>query len=284
MVDYFTAYLPAMVRNTSLTTPSKHRAYLNSLLFSHRFVQSSNENGFSDPRGYIQKTEDLCKQRHQRLTRQGVVITHIYDQRLDARIYTLSTTVKGWCLGIAAYWIKHKRNGDNPFPKTIYTSSELSKETGVPIQLMKNQDKLTKFFQGQTNVAPKGVAWNVKNALDYIAGGRYSNAGPVIDFKLHRGGRKLKDMCRQFFGLLAPKSAPGHVRARDRFIVVLNLESGGHLAALDMVDVEYFDPNFGVMTTLKKNRKALVEFIFGSLSQVCYQGNSINSIQMYRIE
>ncbi|MCG8473763.1 MAG: YopT-type cysteine protease domain-containing protein [Desulfobacterales bacterium] len=285
MDHYFNLYIPAFVQGGAAAPGSKHAAYRAKLQRHEGFVSNTQKNGHKDINAYIGLHEQVFRTLKTTLARQRVVLKHMYCQDLDYRLYAHNFTTNGWCLGIAGFWLRQKRNGVNVFPNVIYNSYDLETDKGAPIKLMSNQQKLLEHA-GMVQVGGQDkIPFQAKNVLDYIAGGHHSGGIPSIWLNMTNGKEQIGVQSRRLHSMLAPRAASAEEKAADRFIVLHFLEGGGgHMMALDMEAVEFFDPNFGVFTVANQSRQKLIDFVFQKFYPICYPRDRIKDFYIVRIE
>ena len=285
MDHYFNLYLPSIVSGNPVADGSKHSAYRIRLMRHGGFATSNQKSGHKDIKAYIDRYEQEYRRLQGALAREKVVLKHIYCQTLDYRLYAHNFTENGWCLGISGFWLHQKRSGVNIFPRVIYNSEDLETDKGAPIKLMSNQSKLLQHPDMVKVGGQNAIPFQAKNVLDYIAEGRHSGGTPSVYLSMTRNPERIPAEVKRFHSMLAPRSAPPEQKAADRFIVLHFLAGGGgHMMALDMEAVEFFDPNYGVFTVANQSRQKLVDFLFRKFYPTCYPGVGVEDFFIIRIE
>ncbi|MCG8470594.1 MAG: C58 family peptidase [Desulfobacterales bacterium] len=261
---------------------TKHEAYFRTLATMPKFLERRQLSSLEETRSFIDSEVMGFARLASKISRERVVFQHMYAQDLDSRLYQLNQPGSGWCLGISGYWLRNKRQGINVFPNIVYNDEELSKSTGAPIKLMENQKKMKRLEAGLVDIG--GTSLGSKNTLDYIAGGKASNAPPVVNLDMTSGRGRIDAESRRFYSLLAPRGAQPGEYPPDMFLVGMTGKKWGkHMMALDLNGVEFFDPNFGVFAPANKSRQKLVDFLFKSFFPIFYDDIDVTAFKLYRI-
>lgn len=279
--DFFNVYVPCKMRGEEPVVVSKAYDYIRMLVSMHDFLQRIKCEDHQGAMDAVLRYVSGYAANAAAMVPWGVCFSHCYSQSLDYRVYQNTQPGYGWCLGFAAYWLKHKRHGVNVFPNTAYSDAELGSEMGTPIRLMKNQAKMVQADGANVEIGAGNRA--LKNVLDYIAGGRHDNAAPVVKFDLTAEPGRIDAEIRKFMGVLSPNATPREARYRDLFIIGFTGDEGNHAMALDMRDLEFFDPNKGVISPSGGSREKLVHFLFRGFFPIFYPGKTISKFEIHRI-
>ncbi|MCG8473088.1 MAG: hypothetical protein MI742_14705 [Desulfobacterales bacterium] len=279
MSDFFNKFLFSRIHGVPLDPTSKHLAYIHSLRSLERFLSVNDLKRAADVSEHVGMCIEFFKAIRKVCHAQGIAIKHHYSQDLDSRMYLHEVSQGGWCLGIAAYWLKKKSSGQDLFPSEIYQDKELREAYGTPIRLMKNQMQMIKH-RGQVNAG--GTDIRVKNVLDYLVDGLSGNPRANLVF----GGDQLKSepdfLHRSLYSQLTPRSAPRAERRKDLFYVNIDFVGKGHVLALDFESNELFDPTYGIFFPRNGSRELLVKFFFHHFFANCY-AHDVDKIQFYRV-
>ena len=282
MSDFFNTFAKALMENERAPIDSKHGMYLAEISVHPQMMKDLEVNSARDLNVLVrEKFEDLAVTRLKYRRRYEVSIRHPYIQDYDIRLYQTSVTERGWCLGISAYWLRHKIIGHDIFPLDIYTNRELKSRSGAPIQLMLNQMKILKqmhLLEGNTPIDPVFL-----NVLRYATEGNFNPACQVFDAKQPMKvpmGRYTEMVKRNM-----EQSSRSKRRLHDKHMYVIGLwfnSGGGHAMALDMTDGEFFDSNQGVFYH-RNHPLFLLKFVFEVYIPKYYGGgHGLASLAVYR--
>ena len=298
--DFFTLYIPSLMRNMPVRGASAHRVHMFDLMGSAEFRKTGIIDNFGSVEAYARFHASRMEESSGSMSLYNVILKQVYCQSLDDRMYHNKHTASGWCLGIGSYWLKRKLEGVDIFPVEIFNHHELATAHSAPARLMANQDKLRKIIKEDKKkkqerkwyqkkvqdrvVIKDGMTGGIKIALDYIAGGQFKKGNTVQKYDMTVDPNARKGHGKNFYKTLAPRTASFEQRMQDLFLVTHQVKGGGgHLMALDMSAVEFFDPNFGIFTAANGSREKLIDFLFTSFYPLFYTGSVITSFKLYRI-
>ena len=277
--DFYTGLIADRIHRKGYPPKSTHKKHIRKLMTLENFMIENDLYDEEDVLDHINKTCDRIKRLAANALRKGIEFTHIYPQMLDTRIHALDVSTTGWCLGIAAYWLKRKIAGEDIFTGDIYSNPELFLETAAPIVLMKNQRKLA---ENQHLVKGGGVDFRSKNALAYISGGTLPRQRAALVANRRQLTGNPGSVRATLYARLAPRAAPDQ-KQRDLFLVLMDGPGcGSHAIAFDFNRIEVFDPNFGVFGPRNGSRDLLLKYLFEHFITDAYN-NLVDKIQAYRV-
>ena len=266
--DFFLRYLPSIVNGERPPAQSRHREYITSILRSEKAKAAL---GISKPRDFNMQTQLVWQKFREEMDKfeqyTGVRIRYIYDQSYDLRLYNYAITSKGWCQGICAYWLRHKKLNDDIFPSHIYTDQSLNLRHGTTVTLMRNQAKILDEFYDLVDDGPGSKV--LTNVLRYIGAGRIDPTGIIV-----KANAKKSDPSDYTHAVLEDVQTPRSRVTDGSISYVINFYYGGtssHAVALDMAAGEFFDPNYGVFYH-DTDETTLAAFVFEIFLDHYYKG------------